>query len=451
MNRTRTNIAVGFLGVTILWSAAVGLAQGSPELTLTQAVTLAVANSHDVALARVRHTVAENQARLYRVPFLPNVDAASTLAYSSGFPAASNAQTTSQVAAGSPPPVVIVAEPPSLFQLNYSEAIFNEPLRAQSRAQEERARGLEVEIARARDDVIVRTATAFLELGKARHAQGLLHNESASAQKILEYTQERSAAGMESPIEVTRSELTEARIQQHMVQLDGQIRNLTDQLQKLTGLPPDRLETISTEGLPETDQLADGSLQSAVEENPILKEIGFERNARQDTLKAARKAYLPTVDLIGQYNLLAKFSSYDQFFRIFPQNSVGAGVAIRIPVFSPRIRADVALAKSQLSEVDLTLAKTRDDADSAVKQGSIDVADRTAALSVARLELKLAQENLALLQSRFDQGQATLKEVEQARLDEGEKWLAFLDSDFARQQAELALMKITGRLSEVFK
>jgi outer membrane protein TolC len=81
----------------------------------------------------------------------------------------------------------------------------------------------------------------------------------------------------------------------------------------------------------------------------------------------------------------------------------------------------------------------------------INKADLDAALEVSRLELKLAQEDLALLQSRFDQGQATLKDLEQARLDEGQKWLAFLDSEFARQQSELSLMQMSGRLSQVFK
>jgi outer membrane protein TolC len=157
------------------------------------------------------------------------------------------------------------------------------------------------------------------------------------------------------------------------------------------------------------------------------------------------------VDLIGQYNLFAKFNNYQQFFTSFQRNNVGIGVLIRIPVFSPRTSANVALAKSQLSEVDLNLGNLRDDAEIAAEQGRITLADQNAALAVARLELKLAQENLALVQSRFDQGQASLKDIEQARLDEGERWLAFLDSDFARQQGELALMQITGRLSQVFK
>jgi len=166
MNYARKSIAAGFLGVAMLVGAITSLAQGSSELTLTQAVSLAVANSRDLALARVKYTVAKNMARVYRAPFLPSLDTGSTPAYSSGFPVAINGQ------------------PPSLFQLNYSQAIFDEPLRSQFRAQEERAKSLEIETVRMRDDVIVRTATSYLELAKARQSLDLLRNESASAQRI---------------------------------------------------------------------------------------------------------------------------------------------------------------------------------------------------------------------------------------------------------------------------
>jgi len=432
MTHARNSIKAGFLGVAILWGAINGLAQGSPELTLEQAVSLAVANSRDLALARVRYTIAKNQARVSRTPFLPNLDAGSTLADSTGYPVAINAQ------------------PPSLFQVNYSEAIFDEPLRSQSRAQEEHAKSLEIDVALTRDDVIVRTVTSYLELAKARHALDLLHDESASAQKIVQYTRERAAAGMDYSIEVTRSELAEAKIEQQVAQLGGQIEILTDELHKLTGLPPERLEAISTERLPEIDQPTADHVQDAAESSPILRELGFERSARLAALKGARRGYWPSVDLIGQYNLFAKFNDYQQFFTTFQRNSAAIGVLIRIPVFSPKTAANVALARSQLSEADLNLANQRDNEEVATKQSRINAADLNAKLKVARLDLTLAQEYLALEQSRFDQGQATLKELEQARLDEGGKSLAFLDSDFASQQGELALMQVTGRLSQVF-
>jgi outer membrane protein TolC len=433
MNTTKINIRAGLLGAAILWGAIAGRAQDSPQLTLTQAVSLAVQNSRDLALARVRYDVAKNQARVFRSPFLPSVDTGSAPAFSNGFPEAINAQ------------------PPAIFQLTYSQAIFDKPLWGQYRAQQERVKSLEIEVLRARDGIIVRTATSFLELAKAHHSLDLLRNQSASAQKILEFTRERAASGMELPIEVTRSELTAAKIQQHIVQLGGRIQVLTEQLHNLTGLSTERFEEISAEGLPEAGQPADDRVQEAVENSLLLKEMKFERGARQDILKGAHGGYWPTVDLVGQYNVLGKFNNYQQFFSTFQRNNVEVGVLIRVPVFSPKTSASVALARSQLTEADLNLENLRDNATDAARQGMTSVAVQKAGLDVARLELKLAQENLALLQTRFDQGQASVKDLEQARLDEGEKWLAFLDADFTRQQAELALMQITGQLSQVFK
>ena len=63
---------------------------------------------------------------------------------------------------------------------------------------------------------------------------------------------------------------------------------------------------------------------------------------------------------------------------------------------------------------------------------------------MARLDLQLAQENVQLLQAKFDQGNVTLRDMEQARLDESDKWVAFLDADFARQQGQLSLLQATG-------
>ena len=59
----------------------------------------------------------------------------------------------------------------------------------------------------------------------------------------------------------------------------------------------------------------------------------------------------------------------------------------------------------------MTLANLRDNEEIATKQSTINAADLNAKLTVARLELTLAQEYLALVQSKFDQGQATLKDA----------------------------------------
>jgi hypothetical protein len=41
--------------------------------------------------------------------------------------------------------------------------------------------------------------------------------------------------------------------------------------------------------------------------------------------------------------------------------------------------------------------------------------------------------------------------VERARLTENERWKAYLDANFARQQAQLDLLRVAGQLNKVWQ
>ena len=55
----------------------------------------------------------------------------------------------------------------------------------------------------------------------------------------------------------------------------------------------------------------------------------------------------------------------------------------------------------------------------------------------------------AFTSGKFNQGRASLRDLESAQLAQNDKWLAFLDADFARQQAQLALMRATGQVGQL--
>ena len=86
-----------------------------------------------------------------------------------------------------------------------------------------------------------------------------------------------------------------------------------------------------------------------------------------------------------------------------------------------------------------------------VRQKTLQLRERDAAKEVARLELQLAQQNIAVLQEQFNEGKVNLRDVEKARLDENDKWMAFLDANFQRQQAQLDLLKTAGELDKVWQ
>jgi outer membrane protein TolC len=111
----------------------------------------------------------------------------------------------------------------------------------------------------------------------------------------------------------------------------------------------------------------------------------------------------------------------------------------------------VALAKANLDAADLELKKKRVELDLAVRQESRAARELDATREVARLELQLAQENLKLLQEEYREGRIGLRDLEKARVEEGEKWMAFVDAEYQRQKARLDLLRRTGQLARVLQ
>jgi len=414
--------------------AAPARGQDSGKLTMHQAITLALQNSRDLKLARVQYSVALAETGVNRAAFRPNLYTGAGAAYTYGFPSLPGGQA------------------PSVFELDYRQTVFDPLLKGQQHAAEERAKNQKLEMDRVRDDVIVRTAAAYLELGKVQHSLQLLRSEQASAEKIQEVVRERVAANQELSIEITRSDLAAARVLERIVKLEDREEALSAQIRDMTGIPDAQsIEVEQEQPSFATDQQEGEMVSLALQNDRSVEEAENERIARQDILRGARLSYFPTIDLVGQYSVLSKFNNYSEFYKKFERNNVNVGVQITIPLFAAKTSANVALARSQLDAAELTLGNKRQEVRLDIQEKARSVRELDATREVARLDLQLAQQTLQLTQARFDQGRATLQEIEQARLDESDKWVAFLDADFARQRAQLTLLQATGQLAEVFQ
>ena len=417
-------IAMVFAGT----SAAMADPPGT--LTLKAAIELALQNNGELAASRVAADVAQRQSKVSRSAFLPSLFTGSGAAYTNGFPSS------------------VSGAAPSIFNLNYVQTIFNPPLRGEVRAAKDMSQAQRVAVDGERDKVIVQVSSHYLELDEVDHSITLLQQELQSAQKVIQVTRERVQAGLELPIEETQAELTHAQIEERLVSLQGRQDVLQEDLHIETGLPDNQPIVPTNTNLPaETNMTTSQLLTLALQHSPELHQAEIAARARLANLKGQRGGYWPTVDLVGQYMVLSKINNYDQFFRSFQRNNLNVGVELQIPIFQSRTSAAVSLADSQYQEAELQLGNQRHALEIQVKQEAHQSQEQDAAKEVARLELKLAQQNLDLVQARFNQGHATLADVEQARLNESEKWMNFLEVNFQGQKAQLQLMRTTGQLA----
>jgi outer membrane protein len=434
----RLLLVVGLIaGVMAAAGSAYGqdAAGGAPvALTLKHAIELALQNSKDIQLAKIQGRLADHSAQITKSEFLPNVYAGSGAGYTYGIPETPGGRA------------------PSVFNMTYTQEIFNQTLRGQGKELEEQAKAQRVVLADVRNSVIARTAMAYLEIAKVRHALALLHSEQESAEKILGVTRERQAEGFELPVEVTKAQLTRAQVLQKILQLEGREDELQVFLRSQLGLAADQEIEVSPDDLPGAAEQEGANLVAlAMENNTGLQLAESDVRAKEFRLQGEKRGYLPTVQLVGVYSYLAKFNNYSEFFRTFQANNLNAGVQVQVPLFSAKTRANIGLATVNLEAAEATLASRKTQVTADVRQKSRSVREKDAAKEVARLELQLAQQNVEVLQAQFGEGRVNLREVERARVTENDRWMDYLDANFARQQAELDLLRTAGQLDKVWQ
>jgi outer membrane protein TolC len=405
-------------------------------LTLRSAIEMALRNSKDIQVAKLQTSVAEHASQLNKAQFLPNFYAGSGAGYTYGIPATPGGTA------------------PSVFDMIYQEQVFNEPLRGQGKELAEQARSQKIVLEDVRNSVIQQTAMAYLELAKVRHSLELLRAEQESSDKILQVTREREGEGYELPVEVTKAELTKAQVTQRILQLEGREDELETFLRGQLALGDDQAIEVTPEELPgEAEQEGANLVAMAMQNNAELRLAESDVRAKEFRLKGEKRGNLPTLEFVGLYSVLAAFNNYKKYYtpNSFQMNNLNIGVQVQMPLFSAKTKQAIGLAQVNLETAKATLASKKSQVSAEVRQKTRRLRERDAAKEVARLELQLAQQNIGVLQTQFAEGRVSLRDLEKARLEENDKWMAFLDANFQRQQAQLDLLRTAGQLDKVLQ
>ena len=310
-----------------------GQATATPNgimLTLKRVIELALQNSTDLQLAKIQSQLAQHSALITKAEFMPNLYAGSGAGYTYGIPETPGGRA------------------PSIFDVTYTQQILNEPLRGQAKELQEQAQSQKIVLQDVRNSVIVRTAMAYLELGKVRHSLDLLRAEQESADKILQVTSGRESEGFELPVEVTKAQLTKAQVVQRILQLEGRQDELEVFLRAQIGFAADQPIEVSPEELPgQAEQEGANLVAMAMQNNTGLQLAESDVRAKEFRLKGEKRGYFPTLELVSVYSVLGKFNNYDQFFRTFQRNNFNAGVQVQLPHFQ---RADQGQRGTRASE-----------------------------------------------------------------------------------------------------
>jgi outer membrane protein TolC len=157
------------------------------------------------------------------------------------------------------------------------------------------------------------------------------------------------------------------------------------------------------------------------------------------------------VNLVAQYSFFLK-SNYIDYFQKFQANNYQIGASITIPLLVGSASKGLALQNStdmQKIRIQMDQTHNRIVADTRRSYEQWKKAENIRDLS--RLQLDLAREELTVLLAKNGEGQVPMSRVEQARLEEGDRWIALYEAETQVTRAKLAILRQTGTLLAVLR
>jgi len=405
-------------------------------MNLRQAVDLALQQNPDIALARLDEQKATVAVRLAKAPFSTSIYTGSGLAYANGFP------------------LTIDGAAPSIVQARAKQYLFNRQQRYVVAAARETARGAGIGTSAKRDEVAFRTTSMFLDALRDGRLAEVAQKQVESLVKIQGAMLARVQEGRELPIESKRAALQLARGRQRVEELTVDQDAAERALAVVLGFSADDHvrpapeEPVAPPALPSEDAAVQDALQSSKE----VRRLESTLVAKGLDVRAQKSARWPTVDLIAQWALFAKFNHYADYFRSFQTNNGEIGASLAIPILpGPGYRAGVEQAESEAAHVRIELNALRNRISLETRQSFQTLHKAETAREVAQLDLAVAREQVSNALSQMNEGRATIQQVAQLQFNEDEKWIVFYDAQYAAEKAAWDVLRQTGNLMAALK
>jgi outer membrane protein TolC len=344
-------------------------------------------------------------------------------------------------------PLSLEGSAPSLFNVNIQGLLLNLSQREYLNAAKSDSEATMAQNAERRSNVIMETALDYMQLDLLESSISVHSQQQAAVAKYQDIITQRVQAGLDSQTELTRAKLAVARTRLEIAQTQAAADELRHRLAQLTGLPENAIRT-STETIPPLPAVSqeDNLAVQAAANDASVKAAEQTARAKQFRANAERKQLYPTVDLAGQYALLARYNNYDQFFKTFERNNLSIGVVVRFPIFSATQRAAAGAARADADKAreEARGVKERVSAETLKMQRSVQ--EFSAARDVAMLEHELAQADIEAAQAKVESGAASIKDEQNARVAEHQRYAAYLGSTFDLDKAQVQLLRQTGQL-----
>jgi len=413
---------------------------------LKRVVELALTHATAAAIASADENRAAAGYRELRDGYIPQVSTGAGLGYSYGFPLA------------------LEGSAPSLFNINAQSALLNPSLRDLVHAAKADSNVAGLKSKDQRNQIIQDAAQSYEELAKWEQRLVKLRQASADAEKMRSAVAERVKEGIDSELDETKARLSAARVRLRIAEASGAADVLREHLSKLTGLDASGIQT-DPDSIPAPPAPPAGDPEKEAAANPSVEAAVEHARAQYMRAQGEHHALLPSVDFAAQYALLSRFNNFQNYYipshpcvtslgeflcvsNSFQQNNATVGVSIRFPLFNSAQRSRAQAADADAIKATRQAEAARNQVSEETLRLERSITQLEAARDVAQLEYDIALKGLSSTQTRVDAGSANLHDLDDARTQASERFIALQDVTFELERSQLGLLRSTGEIEK---
>ena len=290
---------------------------------------------------------------------------------------------------------------------------------------------------------------AFLQALLAEDSYEVLKKSYANAQRNYQLVENNFKQGLVAQYDLLRSEVQMKNLEPNVLQADDARRMARRSLLILMGLSPGTeisLRGSLTDFAPEVLRQYVEAEENPLEGNAILRELAIQRNLVNEATELKKLAFLPTLNIAGSYTY--SFASNDLKLnnsKLWTPHSM-VSLSLSFPLFTGGRRIfDLKGQKIALMQFDLNARDAERQVSTAYEEAKDRLRRAARTYSVSEGAVSTAERGYTIAEKRFETGEGTLLEVNDADLSLLQARLNYHQSIYNFLVARCDLDQLTGK------
>jgi outer membrane protein TolC len=292
----------------------------------------------------------------------------------------------------------------------------------------------------AKDLVVLAVSGTYLQVLAAKARVDSAQAQLDTANALYQQTLQQRNVGLVAQIDANRSQVQALTEQQRLLSLQNDLAKQKISLARLTGLPPtDQYELSDDIPFAPAPAIAmQEALQQALAQRSDLKAAQSQVRAAELARSAARAERLPTISLSANFGAIGPTPAE-------ARGTYALAGTVRVPIWlGGRTEADITESDVVLAQRQAELDDLKSSIEGEIRNAYLDLQTATSQVDLAKTNLTVSQQTLALTRQRFDAGVTDAVEVVQSEQTVATAQLDYINSVFAHNVAKLSLARAMG-------